>query len=239
MNDLLSFAVDAHGGIDRWNSFARLRAELSIDGAIWNINQQPALLLNKVLELNTHEESISITPFPGPDTRILFTPGRLVLSTMDGRTIERRQEPEASFGGQNQNASRGIFHVAYWASGALWTYLTSPFLFTYPDFSSEEIDPWCEEGEVWRRLKITFPADIASESKTHVMHFGPDGLMRRHDYTIDILGGATAANYPSHYREVQGLMMPIRRRIYSCDENGTKVREPLLASIDFGQLEFS
>lgn len=29
--------------------------------------------------------------------------------------------------------------------------------------------------------------------------------MRRHDYTVDILGGATGANYTTNYRDFQGI----------------------------------
>ena len=41
MNDLLTFAVDAHGGLARWNTFTKLCAEVSIGGAIWDFKQQP------------------------------------------------------------------------------------------------------------------------------------------------------------------------------------------------------
>jgi hypothetical protein len=35
--------------------------------------------------------------------------------------------------------------------------LTLPFLYTYPGFECEEIEHWHENGEDWRRLKVTFP----------------------------------------------------------------------------------
>jgi hypothetical protein len=72
-------------------------------------------------------------------------------------------------------------------------YLTSPFLYTYPGFESEKIEPWQENGEEWRRLKVTFPEYVASHTKTQITHFGPDGLMRRHDYTVDILDAPTTS----------------------------------------------
>ena len=86
---------------------------------------------------------------------------------------------------------------------------------------------------------MTFPSHIASHTKTQVTHFGPDGLMRRHDYTVDILGGATGANYPTNYRDVQGLMMPTTRRIYAYDDAMQKVPDPVLVSLDFGRLVFN
>jgi hypothetical protein len=63
MSDLLAMAVEAHGGLARWNEFSTLRAELSIGGAIWEVKQQPGLLTNKIFEIRTHEERITITPF--------------------------------------------------------------------------------------------------------------------------------------------------------------------------------
>jgi hypothetical protein len=180
-----------------------------------------------------------IRRFSALDTRSVFAPGHLSLETLDGTVVEGRDHPEAAFVGQTLESAWDRLHVAYFASEALWTYLTSPFLYTYPGFESEEIEPWHENGEAWRRLKVTFPSHIASHTRTQVTHFGPDGLMRRHDYTVDILGGATGANYMSNYREFQGIMMPTTRRIHAYDEAMQKVPEPLLVSIDFTDLTFS
>jgi hypothetical protein len=239
MNDLLDMAVNAHGGLQRWNEFTSLRSELSVDGAIWHIKQQPGLLADKIFEIDTHNQRLTITPFTGTDRRSVFVPDRLVLETLDGALIESRDDSEASFAGQTIETPWDKFHVAYFASEALWTYLTSPFLYTYPGFESEEIEPWQENGEEWRRLKVTFPDTVASHTKTQTTHFGPDGLMRRHDYTVDILGGNSGANYVSDYRTFQGVKMPTKRRIYAYDHEMRKVPEPLLVSLDFGALTFS
>jgi len=196
-------------------------------------------LKDKVLEIDTHKQLLTITPFLAPGQRSVFVPGRMSLETLDGEVLDSRGDPEAAYAGHVQETPWDKFHVTYFASEALWTYLTSPFLYTYPGFESEEIEPWHENGEEWRRLKVTFPTHIHSHTRTQITHFGPDGLMRRHDYTVDILGGASGANYVSDYREFQGIRMPTKRRIYAYDENMQKVPEPLLVSLDFGQLTFS
>jgi hypothetical protein len=94
MNDLLTFAVDAHGGLARWNTFTNLRAEVSIGGAIWDFKQQPGLLVDKVFEINTHAEQLVITPFTGPDLRSVFVPDRLVrdVQRQDGGSSRRSRE---------------------------------------------------------------------------------------------------------------------------------------------------
>jgi hypothetical protein len=46
------------------------------------------------------------------------------------------------------------------------------------------------------------------------MYFGVDGLVRRHDYAVDVLGGATGARQIYDYQQVSGIMVPYRRRVY-------------------------
>jgi hypothetical protein len=63
--------------------------------------------------------------------------------------------------------------------------------------------------------------------------------MRRHDYIVEILGGATGANYALNYREFQGIMVPSARRIFAYDDKCQKIPEPLLVSIDVAHVKFS
>jgi hypothetical protein len=239
MDNLLSFALDAHGGLDRWQGFSQLSVRASISGAIWQVKQQPGLLSDKEIVLNLRTQCLTIAPFGGEGNRSVLTDGKLSIRGADGGIVERRNDPEASFAGQQRETPWDALHVAYFASEALWTYLNSPFLYASPGFETEEIEPWQEAGETWRRLKITFPKSILSHTRTQITHFGPDGLMRRHDYTVDILGGATGANYPSDYVEVRGLKMPTRRRIYAYDQAGQRVPDPLLVSLDFTDFRFA
>lgn len=239
MNELLAFAVEAHGGLDRWMGFTRLSAEVSIGGAIWHAKHQPDLFLDQLVDLDTHAERLAITPFLRPGLRTRLTPERLALEDHDGNAVETWDDPKMAFADHGPETPWAPLHAAYFTSQALWTYLTQPFLYTYPGFESEEIEPWRENGETWRRLKVTFPDHIRSHTRTQITHFGPDGLMRRHDYTVDVLGGAEGANYATDYREVQGVMMPTRRRIYAYDNAMQKVPEPVLVSIDFGSMRLS
>jgi hypothetical protein len=82
--------------------------------------------------------------------------------------------------------------VCRFSSYALWNYLTIPFLYTYAGFVTEELAPWQENGEQRRPLKVIVPDFIASHSREQVAYFGPDGLLRRHAYNIDVMGGAAA-----------------------------------------------
>jgi len=49
MNDLLQVAVDAHGGLSRWNQLKRVKASLS-RGAIWQLKGKPDALADVSIE---------------------------------------------------------------------------------------------------------------------------------------------------------------------------------------------
>ncbi len=235
MNDLLKLAVTAHGGLERWNKVTAIKVAASITGGIWWIKSKGDVLKNIVMIAETKKERL-VTEFPGQDKRSIFEPGRVVMETAAGALVERCDNPEASFVGQLRDTPWDDIHVAYFCGEALWTYLNTPFLYTYPGFTSEEIAPITVEGETWRRLKVIFPDSVKSHTREQISCFGPDGLLRRHDYTVDILGGATGLNYASEYRDVDGIIVPTRRRVYAYEGNYQPVKEPLLVAIDMSEV---
>jgi hypothetical protein len=235
MNDLLNLAVKAHGGLERWNKVKAVKVAASITGAIWYVKGKPDFLKDVVLNASTREEKLTVD-FPGQDKRAVFTPSRIVIETADGKLIDARNDPERSFEGQQRETPWDDIHVTYFVGEALWTYLNTSFLYTHPGFVTEEISSIQVEGETWRRLQVTFPDDVKSHTKVQISCFGPDGLLRRHDYTVDILGGATGLNYASDYRDVDGIIVPTKRRIYAYEGDYQLVKEPLLVSIDMGEI---
>lgn len=238
MNDLLSLAVQAHGGLARWNELKTMTASMSITGAIWQMKGRPDVLKDIVAELSLHEERV-VTRYQDQNRRTIFTPREIISESEDGKLFERRPDPRASFADQTLDTPWDDVHVAYFQSEALWTYLTTPFLYTYPGFLTEEIAPWQENGESWRRLKVTFPDHVASHTREQISCFGPDGLLRRHEYTVDILGGATGLNYASDYQEFDGIMIPTTRRIHAYDSARRKVPEPVFVDIRITEVFFA
>jgi hypothetical protein len=235
VNELLNLAVKAHGGLERWNKVKSIKVAASITGAIWFVKGQGDVLKSVVLTAETKTERLTVD-FPGQDKRFIFEPYRIVTQKTDGTMIEARDNPEKSFEGQQRETPWDNIHVAYFAGEALWTYLNTPFLYTQAGFVTEEISPIHVEGERWRRLKVTFPDTVKSHTREQISCFGPDGLLRRHDYTVDILGGATGLNYASDYREVHGIIIPTKRRVYAYEGDYQLVKEPLLVKIDMDEI---
>jgi hypothetical protein len=185
-----------------------------------------------------HKERLT-THFNGQGMRTIFEPNRITVETEGGRLVDSRDDPRSAFRGHTRETPWDDLHVAYFSSYALWNYLTIPFLYTYPGVVTEELAPWEENGEQWRPLKVIVPDSIASHSREQVVYFGPEGLLRRHEYTVDILGGAPGLNYAYDYRNIDGIMVPTTRRVYAYDANEQKVPEPVLVAIDIRDIAFS
>lgn len=60
--------------------------------------------------------------------------------------------------------------------------------------------------------------------------------MRRHDYTVDILGGAKDLNYASDYRNFDGIVFPATRRVVAYEGDYKPVKEPVLVAIDMRKI---
>ena len=52
MNDLLTFAVDAPGGLARWNTFTNLRAEVSIGESVRIVRELQGFSQNELSKLS-------------------------------------------------------------------------------------------------------------------------------------------------------------------------------------------
>jgi hypothetical protein len=239
MNDLLALAVKAHGGTRRWEEVTRFRASVSITGAIWALKGKPGLLHDVVLEGETRDQRLKITPFPWPGRYATWEPYRQTIETDDGMLVAERRDPAASFAGLTPDSPWDDFQVAYFAGEANWNCFVSPFIFTRPDFAVEEAEPWQEDGQVWRRLVVTYPATIVAHCRQQVYAFDDSGLLRRLDYAVDILGGGPAVQYASDYCEFDGIMVPARRRVYVRNPDGSPQRHSVSVAIDVTEVNFA
>jgi hypothetical protein len=221
--------------LKRWNRVQSVALAASVDGEIWRAKSKVGYLRSVILNVETKRERVTMD-FPGQDKRSVFEPNRVEMQRRDGTVVATRDDAEASFKGHERFTPWDDLHVAYFSGEAFYTYCNTPFLCTYEGFSSEEISPIQVDRDTWRRLEVTFPDTVKSHTKTQIFCFGPDGLLRCHDYTVFVLGGAPGLNYASDYREVDGIIFPTKRRVYAYKGDYQLVKEPLLVSIDMAEI---
>jgi hypothetical protein len=238
MTNLLDTAMHAAGGLDRFNRFHSVSANLHHTGVIWALKQREDVLTDARVTVQLHTQQVSHAPFRPTNHHSVYTPSRVEIRSDSGALVEALDDPRASFAGFEMDTPWSNPQLAYFAGYTMWTYLTSPFLLTRPGIQAEEIEPWVVDGLRWRRLCVTFPADIATHSTVQTFYFDMDGLLRRHDYEVDIQGRNAAARYLSDYVDVQGIAMPTRLRIYPRDANNHALPDPLIVGVDLSDFRF-
>lgn len=238
MTDLLDFVVEAHGGLKRWDELETVSAHPIQGGVTWEMVGQKGILDDVFVTASLHEERVSHYPF-GAAGRSVFTPERVVIEDDDGTVVEALDQPRASFAGHTVQTPWTAPELAYFVGTAMWTYLTQPFTFTLPGFDTSELEPWQENGERWRRLRVAWPGNLASLGAVLTVYVGEDGLIRREDYDVEIMGGSAGAHYMSGYTRVAGIMLPTGHRILPRTPEGQALTEPLLISIDLSEITFA
>jgi hypothetical protein len=228
-------AVKAHGGLDRWLAATSLSAPVSIGGSLWADKGHDRVLADAAVLINPHRQHVEFNGFGPQRLRTWFEPRLVTVRTADGAEIDRRRDPRASYP-RDAAAPWDNTQVAYFASYAIWNYLTLPFLLTTPGVEVAEVEPWPAADPSWRRVRADF-SKTPIETHNRVQYYNFDSnLLVRHDYDADVLGGAPASNQASAYREFGGLLFPTRRRVTARDSAGAAGSGPILVSIDFGDI---
>ena len=182
--------------------------------------------------LSTAEPRTVVEPYPGPGRRGVFERNEVRIESDEGQVLERRSDPRSCFHGRRLLWWDHLDFL-YFAGYALWGYACAPFVFARPAYAVREIAPWDGRGERWRRLQVTFPADVPAHCREQVFYFDSAGLLRRNDYTAEVFGPwAKAAHLCEEHREYGGLVFPTRRRVYPRAPSGHPRRAPTLVRID-------
>lgn len=237
MSNLVDTAIAAHGGWERWQQIKKVTAHAAIGGGTWHVKGWTNVFADAHVSIDPHRQHTEFSPFVEAGRHTLFEPGRVAIVTGDGKVIEERKSPRQAFEGHTLTTPWDALHLTYFSGYAMWTYLTTPFLLKLPGFQTEEIEPWDENGETWRRLKVTFPADIHSHSREQVFYFDASGLLRRHDYSVDVIGGTSSAHYVLEHKTFGGLVYPTRRRVYSAGPDNRPLPDRMVLSIDIHDIE--
>src|ERR1700683_1908185 len=165
--DLAQFAIEAHGGLERWNRFSTISAHLIQGGVFWGAKGKADVLGDGKAKVDVRYEEVSHWLFCSPDRRSRFEPQWVALENANGEVLEELVQPRSSFKGPTFETPWNDLQLAYFVGCAMWTYLRTPFFLARPGIQSEEIEPWQEDGKTWRRMKVRFPKAIATNSTKH------------------------------------------------------------------------
>ncbi|MEU1371563.1 hypothetical protein ABZ454_36335 [Streptomyces sp. NPDC005803] len=236
MTRLLDLVVEAHGGLDRWREARTIRARGSIGGLLWTLRSQQGILATVDMTVDVQRQRVVYEGFTSPELCGVFTPDRVAIERRDGEVVAERTSPRQAFVGHGSDTPWDELHVLYFAGYAMWNYLTAPYLLTHPGVVVEELEPWEEAGENRRRLRATFPDTIATHAREQIFHYDAAGLLRRHDYAAEVLGGAPAAHLCEKHETASGLVFPTHRYVLPMQEDARVLPEPTLVTIDLTEI---
>ncbi len=188
-----------------------------------------------------------LEPIPSNGRVAVFDAGEVRLETSAGDVLESRTDPRSLFFGRSgirRNLRWDMLDATYFAGYAWWNYLSAPLLLTRDDVEVTAGQLWQEPGVDgrWQRLEASFaraPTSVlATHSPRQTFYFDEDGLLRRHDYVAEVVGGwARAAHYCDAHAEAGGLVFPTRRRVRPVGPANRSLPAPTLVALDISEIE--
>lgn len=239
MIELLKKAIDAHGGLDRWSQVDRVSATFKAAGVGFVQRGPVAEAFTKQAmkaTIYTREQRSTFEPFIASDQRGVYEPSRTLIEKSGGRPIAVLDHPRDSLVNMIPGTPWSAPQVLYFIGYSLWMYFTLPYSFLLDDVKCEEVEPWIENGESWRALKVTYPPTFPSHSPEQIHYFDEKGLMRRQDYTVDVRQNLSTAHYIDDHVKVDGLWFATKRRIYVRGQDGVPLFDKLLIAADFSDV---
>lgn len=238
MSDLLDLAIEAHGGMERWRQLRSLRVGFSAGGLLIAAKGKRRALHDLEGLVDLSQPRTILFPYPAPGRRGVFEADHVWIESDHGELLEERPEPRAAFTHARQRIWWDYLDVLYFIGYALWNDMCLPFMLARPGFVVDEIEPWTEGEEVWRRLRVTFPADMPTHSPRQVLYFNALGLHRRVDYTADIVSSrGRAAHYCLEHKSFSGLVTPMRHHVVPRRASGRALAGPTLVWLKVKAIE--
>lgn len=210
MSGLLDLALDAHGGIDRWRALTEIDVRARSGGLALGMKGHTRRFDPFRARVRVQEPRTVIESFPEPGMRGVFEPSLVRIEREAGETVEERPEPRSAFPGLRRQVRWDHLDILYFVGYAIWNYVTTPYMFTFPGVSSEETGDY----RGLRMLRVTFPDSIPTHCPVQTFYFTGEGELARFDYTAQVIGGwARAVHACSRYEEAGGIRLAATRKV--------------------------
>lgn len=207
-NAVVDRAIEAHGGEARWRRVQTIATKWTFRGTMFKLRLRENELRGLSARVSTKTQTVEVSPFAKKE-RGHFTPQRVELQ--EGGVLQALDAPRATFRNPRTVVWWNDLEALYFSGYVLWNYLQLPFLLLWPGLTFETLGQTTHAGERWDKVGVTFPEDVATHSRRQTFFFGPDGLLKRHDYSVEIMSTlAHGARFIRATQTVNGLVLPSR-----------------------------
>ena len=226
---LLDDAIEASGGAARWNGIQRFTLHLSIGGTLFSRAGRARQFKDLVAEGSTRTQSVRFTGLTRGEKNGTYQPDSVTIENLDGQVLRTWLNPGLQFLDPGNDPLADDLHLVFFCGVSIWNYLTTPFHLARPDVMVEELSPWKENEQTWRRLRARFPPGIVTSSPEQIFYFDENGLQRRVDH--DLLG-TQVADYSRAHRAFSDIVVPTHRRSLALRPDGTATTKPILLDVE-------
>lgn len=237
--ELVNRVIEAHGGLENAGKFNTFKLHAKIGGAIWAIKGHQNALSDVEFVGFLKEQKGSWKHLFQQGYSSTFEPEKVALYDTQGLLLEELVAPRESFQQHSVETPWSRSQLIYFSSYATWNYATAPFNFLVPGVEINRLEDWNEQGETLQRLEVFYPEGFATHSKRQVFYFDLNGLLVRHDYWPEVLGGSSATQIIEEHKNFDGIITGTKRNIYVLnDEDNTYQTDLVLVSIDILDVNF-
>jgi hypothetical protein len=140
-----------------------------------------------------------VEPFGEAGWHMIYEPDRVAIKTSTGEVVAQQDDPRTSFAGHVWETPWTATQLAYFNGYAMWTYYNFPFVLGERGVEIADIPPMAHAGQLLRGMRVRFPRNVYSHCEDQNLYFDDRGLLRRHDYEVEVAGQARAAHLISEY----------------------------------------
>nr|WP_275173294.1 hypothetical protein [Bradyrhizobium sp. CSS354] len=208
---------------------SRFTLHLSVAGTLFSSTGHASEFKDVTAEGSTRTQSVRFTGITGGEHSGSFQPDAITIESLEGEILRTWRNPSLAFTEAGSPTLVDELHLVFFCGVAIWNYLTNPFLLAHPDVVVEELPPWQENNESWRRLRAQFPPGLITLAPEQIFYFDDNALQRRTDHD---LFGMKVAHYSWAHDSFGGIVVPTLRRAQTLRPDGSVVAKPVLMDVE-------
>ena len=232
---LLDEAIEASGGLRRWNELKRFTLQVSIDGDLLSRSNRAGQFKEIVAEGCIRKQFVRLCGFASPGECGVYRPDRVTIEDPDGNVLRTLHNPLMALQHYTGETLVDDLHLVFLCGFSLWQCLMTPFILAQSGIKIEEVSPRDEQGELWRRLQAVFPPTFVTHPHKQTFYFDASGLQRRTDHD---LFGTKVADYSWAHQEFSGIVIPTLRRSLTVKADETVAPKPSLIDVEIFDAAF-
>ena len=208
---------------------SRFTLHLSVAGTLFSSTGHASEFKDVTAEGSTRTQSVRFTGITGGEHSGSFQPDAITIESLEGEILRTWRNPSLAFTETASPTLADELHLVFFCGVAIWNYLTNPFLLAHPDVVVEELPPWQENNEPWRRLRAQFPPGLITLAPEQIFYFDDNALQRRTDHD---LFGMKVAHFSWAHDSFGGIVVPTLRRAQTLRPDGSVVAKPVLMDVE-------